>query len=240
MRISAVKITDGLRSCVGLRLAFLLPWGICKSGFLGIGLNLLFCVPFFFSPAATYLHIQFFLPESSSFSPAASPSCHLRFPSPIPSYAILYYCFPGFTVIFLYCACCPPPTPASSLSLPPNLWPPFSFLYHCWTKCTLSNLFEIWASLHVTVGRDDGGEGVGGSFSEILAFSKILDGLWPGDQTDPSAGLPTSGSCVLLCWGHILDWEPLVMKGRAVSQALSCLPLPAAAAASWLFSSPEL
>jgi len=31
------------------------------------------------------------------------------------------------------------------------------------------------------------------------------------------------------------------MKGRAMSQTLSCLPLPAAAAAaSWLFSSPEL
>lgn len=101
---------------------------------------------------------------------------------------------------------------------------------------TFSNLFEIWALLHVTVGRDDGGEGVEGCFSEILAFSKILDGLWPGDQTDASAGLPTLGSHVLLCWGHILDWKPLVMEGRAVSQALSRLP-PPATAASWFFSS---
>lgn len=45
-----------------------------------------FCVPFFFSPSATYLHIQFSLPESSSFSPAASPSCHLLVPSPVTQF----------------------------------------------------------------------------------------------------------------------------------------------------------
>lgn len=106
-------------------------------------------------------------------SVAASPICHLCLPLPIPSFAILHYAFPDFTVSNFYTL---PIFLLHPQLLHPSLlqsqWPPFNFLLsHCWTECTdvrtLSNLFEIWAQLCIIVGGDDGRKGAGGCLSKM-------------------------------------------------------------------------